>query len=245
MTTGKKNAVSRAAETLVGSNEPVAVTTIPVYTGSDLFAAGKFGLAADPAIRAAAAGAVVAEDTAAGSWSILADMIRSKGITSIMLGADEKKGGNPDARRETLDILAVTKYGNQVAAVGADGSKVSMVHDIRASWGSLKAAAWVTLPAERKRAARACAGQITGTYMNRLKNALVELEDPSKKGKKEVLTLEERYLNLLGPVLLFLQNIDQTKVDPKFDWQEEFAAVSLAVSRAKKAKTLATTAPKK
>jgi hypothetical protein len=64
------------------------------------------------------------------------------------------------------------------------------------------------------------------------------LDGTAKKKTKTVKTVEEQYLDLLGPVLLFLQGIDQTKVDPEFDWREEFDVISDALNRAKRAKAL-------
>lgn len=232
----KTTMVQQAVETLT---QPTVVNTdAPVYTGAEGFIAGRFGLALDEAIRTAGIVAVTNEGVAESSWQVLADLLFTKGIRSVMLkGKDAVK----ETVAEVRDFLGVIKYGNALAGIAQDGTKVPAMNDIRAYWGDRKAAAWQMLSKDRRDMAKGRAGNVTGVYMDRLTTALATHEDPSKKGKKASITLEEKYLNLLGPVLLFLQGIDLTKVDPKFDWNEEFAAISAATSRAKKAKNLATT----
>lgn len=231
----KTTALTQAAQTLT---QPTVVNTdAPIYTGSEGFNVGRYGLASDETIRNAGVTAVQNEGIAESSWQVLADLLFTKGIRSVML---KGKDAVAETVAEVRDFLGVIKYGNAIAGIAQDGTKVPAMNDIRAFWGDRKSASWQLIGKSRQEMAKNRAGNVTGIYMDRLFNALAVHEDPAKKGKKASITLEERYLNLLGPVLLFLQGIDLTKVDPKFDWNEEFTAVSTAVARAKKAKNLAT-----
>jgi hypothetical protein len=176
-----------------------------------------------------------ANDTAVSMWSILSDLLHGRGIKASMLAGKDEVA---ETRAEVEDLVTVCRYGNYVAAETAEGVKVSAVADIKASHDR-KSLHWKMMSEERRQITAARNSQIR-VYMTRLIEQLKALETGKTKKTKTVLTVEEKYLDLLGPVLLFLQGIDQTKEDPKFDWTEEFGAVSAAVNRAKKAKALAT-----
>jgi hypothetical protein len=229
----KKNALAHAAETLVNAQtkaQPADDAWTPATEG---FNVGHYMLGGDPEIVMAVGMAMKANDTAVSMWSILADLLHGRGIKASMLtGKDEVA----ETRAEVEDLITVCRYGNFIAAETAAGVKVPAVADIKASFDR-KSLHWKMMSEERRQITAARNNQIR-VYMARLIEQLKALETGKTKKTKTILTVEEQYLDLLGPVLLFLQGIDQVKIDPKFDWREEFDAISAAVGRAKKAKGL-------
>jgi hypothetical protein len=228
-----KGAVALAAEVLVNAQTKAQPADDVWVPGTEGFNVGKYQLAKDPEILQATGLAMKANDTAVSMWSILADLLHGRGIKASMLAGKDEVA---ETRAEVEDLVTVCRYGNYVAAETAEGVKVSAVADIRASHDK-KSIHWKMMSTERREITASRNNQIR-TYMTRLIEQLKTLETGKTKKTKVVLGLEEKYLDLLGPVLLFLQGIDQTKEDPKFDWTEEFGAVSAAVNRAKKAKAL-------
>ena len=229
----KKNAVAHAAEVLVNAQtkaQPADDAWTPATEGFNI---GHYMLGGDPEIVMAVGMAMKANDTATTMWSILADLLHGRGIKASMLAGKDLV---EETRAEVEDLVTVTRYGNYVAAETAEGVKISAVADIRAS-NDRKSIHWKMMSQERREITASRVSQIR-TYMARLIEQLKALETGKTKKTKTVKTIEEQYLDLLGPVLLFLQQIDQTKQDPKFDWREEFDAISDALNRAKKAKAL-------
>jgi hypothetical protein len=230
-----KGAVALAAEVLVNAQPATQSADDAWIPGTEGFTVGKYQLANDPEIRQTVGLAMKATDTATSIWTVLSDILFGKGIKASMLAG---KDVVEEVRAEVLDLVTVTRFGNYIAAETAEGVKISAVADIKA-FSDKKSLHWKLMSAERRELAISRDKQI-GSYMDRLLEQLRKLDGTAKKKGKTVKTVEEQYLDLLGPVLLFLQGIDQTKQDPKFDWAEEFGAVSAAVNRAKKAKALAT-----
>jgi hypothetical protein len=230
-----KGAVALAAEVLVNAQtkaQPADDAWTPATEG---FTVGKYQLAKDPEIVQTIGLAMKATDTATSIWMVLSDALHGRGIKAAMLAG---KDVIEEVRAEVLDLVTVARFGNYVAAETAEGIKISAVTDIKA-FDDKKSLHWKLMSNERREITKSRVKQI-GVYMDRLLEQLRALDGETKKKGKTVKTLEEQYLDLLGPVLLFLQGIDQTKQDPKFDWAEEFGVVSAAVNRAKKAKALAT-----
>lgn len=234
-----KGAIASAAEVLVNA-QSVAPTDeddtnwIPATEG---FIGGRFNLAKDPEILQVLPLAMKATDAAAMTWAILADLLYGKGIRSTMLTGKDMVG---ETRQEVQDLVTVTRFGNVIAAVYMrDGIeyKVSAVEDLRAA-DDHKSVHWKVMSETRKDFVKIRAGRIR-TYMSDLIEQLRRLETAPAKGKQVKGSIESQYLDVLGPVLLFLQKIDLTKTDPKFDWTEEFNAANAAVNRAKVAKNLA------
>ena len=233
-----KGAIASAAEVLVNAQSAPATDDdsnwIPATEG---FIDGRYGLAKDPEVRQVLPLAMKATDAAATTWAVLADILYGKGIRAGMLtGKDMVE----ETRNEVQDVVTVTRFGNVIAAVYMrDGQehRISAVEDLRAS-EDRKSIHWKMMSEERKDFVKIRAGRIRA-YMADLIEQLRRLETAPAKGKQPKSTLEERYLTLLGPVLLFLQGIDLTKEDPKFEWRDEFDAISAAVDRAKTAKKLA------
>lgn len=232
----KKNAVAHAAEVLLSAT-PVAprADDSDWVPGTEGFTLGRYKLAEDPEVLHSATLGCKATDAMVSTWAITADILHGKGIRAGMLYG---KDVIDEVRAEVEDVITVIRFGNQIAAETAEGVKISMVADIKASL-DLKSMHWKLMGESRRRNAKSAYKQV-GTYLKRLIEQMQLLEVNTTAKPKVTKTIEERYLDLLGPVLLFLQQIDQTKQDPKFDWPEEFAAVSAAVNRAKKAKALAT-----
>jgi hypothetical protein len=233
-----KGAIASAAEVLVNAQSAPATDDdsnwIPATEG---FIDGRYGLAKDPEVRQVLPLAMKATDAAATTWAVLADILYGKGIRAGMLtGKDMVE----ETRNEVQDVVTVTRFGNVIAAVYMrDGQehRISAVEDLRAS-EDRKSIHWKMMSEERKDLVKVRAGKVRA-YMSDLIEQLRRLETAPAKGKQPKSTLEERYLTLLGPVLLFLQGIDLTKEDPKFEWRDEFDAISAAVDRAKTAKKLA------
>jgi hypothetical protein len=230
-----KGAVALAAEVLVNAQAKAQPADDIWVPGTEGFNVGKYQLANDSEILQATGLAMKANDAAVSMWSILADLLHGRGIKASMLSGKDEVA---ETRAEVEDLVTVCRYGNYVAAETAEGIKISAVADIRASHDR-KSIHWKMMSEERRQITAARNSTIR-TYMARLIEQLKALESGNTKKTKVVLGLEEKYLELLGPVLLFLQGIDQTKQDPKFDWTEEFGVISAAVNRAKKAKALAT-----
>jgi len=229
----KKNALAHAAETLVNAQTKAQPADDAWIPGTEGFTLGKYQLANDPEIVQTVGLAMKATDTATSIWTVLSDILFGKGIKASMLAG---KDVIEEVRAEVLDLVTVTRFGNYIAAETAEGVKIGAVADIKAS-NDRKSLHWKLMSAERRELAISRDKQI-GSYMDRLLEQLRKLDGTAKKKTKTVLTIEEQYLDLLAPVLLFLQGIDQVKIDPKFDWREEFDAISAAVGRAKKAKGL-------
>lgn len=233
MATSKKNPLAQAAETLV------TATDVPpsdeVWTPCvESLPTGKLGLDADVANIAAVA--MRSEDASRVTWSVFSDVLFSKGVRAGMLRGKDKV---EETVRELRAFIAHVRFGNIVAAEAPNGARIMASADVMAFEGDKKLPAWTLMTSVRKDIAKVRSARLD-TYFQRLCDSLAEHETGKKKGAKVTLTTEEKYLDLLGPVLLFLQGIDLTKVDPKFDWNEEFSAISAAVTRAKKAKSLAT-----
>jgi len=233
-----KGALASAAEVLVNASTVPATDDDANWTpATEGFIGGKFNLAKDPEVLQVLPMAMKATDAAATTWAILADILHGKGIRAAMLtGKDMAE----ETRQEVQDLVTVTRFGNTIAAVYMrDGQefRISAVEDLRAS-EDRKSIHWKMMSEERKDFVKIRAGRIRA-YMADLIEQLRRLETAPAKGKQPKSTLEERYLTLLGPVLLFLQGIDLTKEDPKFEWRDEFDAISAAVDRAKTAKKLA------
>jgi hypothetical protein len=229
----KKNAVAHAAEVLVNAQTKAQPADDAWIPGTEGFTVGKYALAKDPEIVKTVGLAMKATDTATSIWTVLSDILHGKGIRASMLAG---KDVVDEVRDEVLDLVTVARFGNYIAAETAEGVKIGAVADIKASHDR-KSLHWKLMSAERRDLAMSRDKQV-GTYMDRLLEQLRKLDGTAKKKGKTAKTVEEQYLDLLGPVLLFLQGIDQVKVDPKFDWAEEFGAVSAAVNRAKRAKGL-------
>jgi hypothetical protein len=232
----KKNAVAHAAEVLVNA-QPVAprADDSDWVPGTEGFTLGRYKLADDPEVLQSTAMGCKATDAMVSTWAITADILHGKGIRAGMLYG---KDVIDEVRAEVEDVITVIRFGNQIAAETAEGIKISMVADIKASLDP-KSMHWKLMGESRRRNAKSAYKQV-GTYLKRLIEQMQMLEVNTTAKPKVTKTIEERYLDLLGPVLLFLQQIDQTKQDPKFDWREEFDAISDALNRAKKAKALAT-----
>jgi hypothetical protein len=237
-TNAPKGAIASAAEVLVSAQSVAPTDDDANWTpATEGFIGGKFNLAKDPEVLQVLPMAMKATDAAATTWAILADILHGKGIRAAMLtGKDMVE----ETRQEVQDVVTVTRFGNTIAAVYMrDGQehRISAVEDLRAS-EDRKSIHWKMMSEERKDFVKIRAGRIRA-YMADLIEQLRRLETAPAKGKQPKSTLEERYLTLLGPVLLFLQGIDLTKEDPKFEWRDEFDAISAAVDRAKTAKKLA------
>jgi len=232
-----KGAIASAAEVLVNATT-VAQPADEAWTpGTEGFIEGAYGLGKDPEVIGLAGLAMKGEDAARVTWSLLSDILFGKGIKAEMLTG---KDAVEETRREVEDLITVVRYGNYIAAAYVkDGVevKVKAVDDLRAS-NDRKSIHWKMMSKERRDIVDARNVQIR-VYLNRLIENLRALSKTTAKGKQVKGSIESQYLDLLGPVLLFLQKIDLTKVDPKFDWTEEFNAVSAAVNRAKTAKNLA------
>lgn len=233
-----KGALASAAEVLVN-----ATVQAPPADGADWtpategFVDGRYGLGKDQELISIAGLAMKGEDAVKVTWSMLADILFGKGIKAETLAG---KDAVEETRNEVEDFVAVVRYGNFVAAVyQKDGVevKVPAIDDLRASRDK-KSIHWKMMSQERRDITKARNEQIR-VYINRIIENLRTLSLGTTKGKQAKACLEERYLTLLGPVLLLLQSVDLTKVDPKFDWSEEFDAISAAVQRAKTAKKLA------
>lgn len=233
-----KSALASAAEVLVNAQSVAPTDDDTNWTpATEGFIDGRYGLAKDPEVLQVLPLAMKATDTAATTWAILADILYGKGIRSTMLTGKDMVD---ETRQEVQDLVTVTRFGNVVAAVYMrDGVeyKVSAVEDLRAA-DDHKSVHWKVMSETRKDLVKIRAGRIR-TYMSDLIEQLRRFETAPAKGKQPKATIEERYLTLLGPVLLLLQSVDLTKEDPKFDWRVEFDVISDAVDRAKIAKKLA------
>ena len=233
-----KGAIASAAEVLVNAQSVAPTDDDANWTpATEGFIGGKFNLAKDPEVLQVLPMAMKATDAAAVTWAILADILHGKGIRAAMLtGKDMVE----ETRQEVQDLVTVTRFGNTIAAVYMrDGQefKISAVEDLRAA-DDRKSIHWKMMSEERKDLVKVRAGRVRA-YMSDLIEQLRRFDTAAPKGKQPKATIEEQYLTHLGPVLLFLQGLDLTKVDPKFDWREEFDAISDAVDRAKTAKKLA------
>lgn len=233
-----KGAIASAAEVLVNAQSVAPADDDANWTpATEGFIGGRYGLAKDPEVRQVLPLAMKATDAAATTWAVLADILYSKGIRAAMLtGKDMVE----ETRQEVEDLVTVTRFGNTIAAVYMrDGveHKVSAVEDLRAS-NDRKSIHWKMMSEERKDFVKIRSGRVRA-YMSDLIEQLRRFDTAAPKGKQPKATIEEQYLTHLGPVLLFLQGLDLTKVDPKFEWREEFDAISAAVDRAKTAKKLA------
>lgn len=233
-----KGALASAAEVLVNAQSVTPTDDDANWApATEGFIGGRYGLAKNPEILQVLPIAMKATDAAATTWAVLADILYGVGIRAAMLtGKDMVE----ETRQEVEDLVTVTRFGNTIAAVYMrDGQefKISAVEDLRAS-NDRKSIHWKMMSEERKDLVKIRAGRVRA-YMSDLIEQLRRLETAPVKGKQTKSTLEERYLTLLGPVLLFLQGVDLTKDDPKFDWSDEFDAISAAVQRAKTAKKLA------
>ena len=233
-----KGALASAAEVLVNAQSVTPTDDDANWTpATEGFIGGKFNLAKDPEILQVLPMAMKATDAAAVTWAILADILYGKSIRASMLAG---KDAVEETRQEVEDLVTVTRFGNTVAAVYMrDGveHKVSAVEDLRAAEDK-KSIHWKMMSQDRKDFVKIRAGRIRA-YMADLIEQLRRLETTAPKGKQPKATIEEQYLTHLGPVLLFLQGLDLTKVDPNFEWREEFDCISAAVDRAKIAKKLA------
>lgn len=228
----RKNAVSQAVQTLVQNNAPEGVE---VWTPClSALPSGKHGLGKDETIVSSAVTAMQGEDSAQAGWLVLGDALYTKGIRAAMLRGKDRVS---EVVEEVRNFIAHIRFGN-VIATQFEGKTITAAADLATFWGDHKAAAWSLMPQTRRDLAKVRANRI-GMYFERLCDALAVHETGKKKGR-ETLTVEEQYLKTLGPVLLLLQKIDLTKVDPKFDWNEEFDSISRAVQRAKVAVKLAT-----
>jgi hypothetical protein len=237
-TNAPKGALASAAEVLVNATvQAPSADGVDWVPGTEGFAEGRYGLGKDSEVVSIAGLACKGEDTVRVTWSIFADLLFAKGIKAAMLtGKDLVE----ETRAEVEDLITVVRYANFVAAVYMkDGVEVKIpaVDDIRAS-NDRKSIHWKMMSKERRDITDSRVVQIR-VYMNRLIEQLRALNTPTAKGKQTKGSIESQYLEALGPVLLFLQKIDLTKIDPKFDWSEEFAAINAAVLRAKAAKALA------
>lgn len=241
MATRKKNALSAAVETLAqgGIKPPAAQNALNIWNPKDAestFVVGKLGLARDADVIAGTIGAMRAAEAADVSFTMLGDILYGKGIR-----ADDLRGknANPEIIREVKDLLGSLRFSTWVVGTTPMVSLLRLWWDkIAAPKGSPIPMAWASLSPETRRSMKE-AGGLLDSHFTRIVNALTQ-HDEKKKGTKEPTpTIEQQYLDALGPVLLFLQGIDQTRVDPKFDWKTEYDAVSAAVSRAKQARDLA------
>lgn len=235
-----KGALASAAEVLVNAatvpatDDNQGADWVPGSTG---FVQGKFNLGADAELVSIAGLAMKGEDAVKVTWSMLADILHGLGIRAETLAG---KDAVEETRTEVEDFIAVVRFGNYVAAVyQRDGVevKVPAVDDLRAKRDK-KSIHWKMMSEERRQLAQVREDKVR-VYINRIIENLKDLSTGKTKGKQVKGSIEAQYLDLLGPVLLFLQKIDLTKTDPKFDWTEEFNAVSAAVNRAKVAKNLA------
>jgi len=235
------SAIASVAEVLVNAATVPAVESdnlgadwIPGSTG---FVEGKFNLGADPELVSIASMAMKGEDAVKVTWSLMADILFGRGIRAETLTG---KDAVEDTRTEVEDFIAVVRFGNYVAAVyHRDGVEVKVlaVDDLRAKRDK-KSIHWKMMSDERRQLAQVREDKVR-VYINRIIENLKDLSTGKTKGTQVKGSIEATYLEVLGPVLLFLQKIDLTKVDPKFDWTEEFAVINAAVLRAKTAKTLA------
>lgn len=237
----KRSALSSAVQTLAQGGTPIDQTLNasekwdPSHA-KDTLRVGKLGLAADAEVIERAVGAMRALDVARMSFATFGDVIYAKGIRAADLRGEK---ANPEILGEVRDLIGALRFSSEIV-----GGKVLIEH-LRVVWhkrglakGSPVPTEWTLMAPDTRKAAARADGQV-GTYLSRLIEALAAHDEAKKKGPKVPPTIEEQYLSVLGPVLLFLQGIDQTRVDPKFDWKVEFDAISAAVSRAKQAQTLA------
>lgn len=242
MATRKKNALASAVQTLAQGGVKPADTTLNAINIWDpkhaeaTIVVGKLGLANDPEVIASAVGAIRADEAAKMSFTVFGDMVYAKGVRAADLRGEKE---NPEIIREVKDLIGALRFSTW--CIG----ETPMIKLLRIWWdknaapkGSPIPMAWAVLTTDTRRSMREANGVVDSQF-TRLVNALAQHDEKKKGVKKPTPTIEEQYLTILGPVLLFLQGIDQTRIDPKFDWKTEYDAVSAAVSRAKQARDLA------